>query len=436
MRARRAATIEASFRRALSTLDPHERVHAALAAAPARGLEARVIAIGKAAPAMAAGAIARWGKKVERCLVVAPRGVDTSELLVVAEAAGIGPRLTVLTAGHPLPDRGSVRAADACLAMASSSAADRRAVLVLISGGASALVCKPTEGVSLEAKRALTETMLRSGAPIQAMNVVRKHLSRIKGGGLARAAFPSPIHTLVVSDVLDGEVADIGSGPSVGDPSTVGDARRFVKQYASSHEGIDLTGTLALSDRRARAATAEILVSPDDLAEALAKELRHRVDAVRVLPRSQDDVEKLARDYVRLATSSRSARACAFVRVAEPAVPILGGGGRQPRAGKGGRSTHLAALVGRELAGTEATFAAIASDGVDGRSGTGGAIVDGRFAAVVAKTLGAGALDTAIARFATGPLHASVNTALPGRATGHNLADVHVLVVAPRAKRR
>jgi glycerate 2-kinase len=181
-----------------------------------------------------------------------------------------------------------------------------------------------------------------------------------------------------------------------------------------------------LAPRSGARVRARVVISPEDLARAMAALLREA--RVSVLPPSQAPVDALAAEYVALAGRTRTPRI--FVRAAEPAVSVTTTGGR------GGRSTHLAALVGKLLAerrvqgAKRILFAALASDGVDGRSGAGGAIIDGLFAERVAARLGDGALVRSLERFDTGALHRELGTAIATRATGHNLADVHVLLVA------
>ncbi len=375
-----------------------------------RGL-VRVIAIGKAAPAMARGALEALGPRAGRTLVV------TNE--------GHAPSPGVLVASHPLPDARSVRAGRAALALAASDAdADRSDLLVLVSGGASSLACVPADGVTLATKRDIASAMLRSGADVRRVNVVRRHLSSIKGGGLARAAWPDRTFTIVASDVLGGTASDVGSGPSLPDPSTVTEARRLLARYAPSHRDTRLVRTLSPADRRAGAVMrARVVASPEELASVCARRLRATGLEVHELRASTDSASDLAREI--LDHAARASRGIALVRAAEPGVLV------PARAGRGGRATHIAALVGRDLGrlGSRALFAAIATDGVDGRSGTSGAVVDRRFASHVASRLGDGALERAIADFDAGPVHAAARTALPERPTGHNLADLHVLVL-------
>ena len=405
--------LEQILQRALKQMDPSDRVAAALPARPPGGRRRRagasvsVIAIGKAAAAMAAGALRRWDEHIADVLVVTTDGTD-------ARAIARDDRVEVLRAAHPVPDRRSVEAAGRCLDRARACGEEGGLVLVLVSGGASALVCAPARGVRLRDKQAVTRAMLGSGASIQDINVVRKHLSLIKGGGLARAAGPTPVLTLVVSDVLGGTAFDVGSGPSVGDESTVARARQLLRRYAPRFARLPLASTgEARNVLRAR-----IVASPEELARTIARQLRERRLRVRVLEASREAAVDLASEYVQLARKLRPGSA--IVRAAEPSLEIPA---MRLRTGRGGRSTHLAALVGLDLP-RGVTFLAAATDGVDGSSATSGALVDATFRERASQ----GAIARALDRYDTGPLHRAVGTALPGRPSGHNLADVHILV--------
>jgi hydroxypyruvate reductase len=378
---------------AFAKTDPRVLVRDALRGKPR--LPVRVVAIGKAAPAMAAGALDAWRDRIEHILVVAPEGMDAS----------LVDRAEVVRGAHPIPDDASVRAAERCLEIV----VPRAQILVLVSGGASALVCAPAKGVALAAKRDVTRAMLASGATIQEINVVRKHLSRIKGGGLLRAAGENPVLTVVASDVIGGTASDVGSGPSVPDPSTVADARALLERYAPSFASLPLAKTLSTRTGRAL-----IVGSPEIFAGAVVAALRARGIDARAAKPSQERVEHLAKDYVALAHTLGPRTA--IVRAGEPSLAV------PPVAGKGGRCTHLAALVGRELPSGIA-FAAIATDGVDGTSGTSGAILDGPLPCLT----GADDADGAIARFDTGTLLTRLGAALPEGPAGTNYADLHVL---------
>lgn len=139
-------------------------------------------------------------------------------------------RIEVVEAGHPVPDEAGMKAAARTLELA-ETASTEDLVLVLLSGGGSANWVAPAEGISFAQKQAMNKSLLRSGAPIGEMNTVRKHLSRIKGGRLARAAAPAQVLTLAISDVPFDDPATIASGPTVPDTTTLADAREIVARY-------------------------------------------------------------------------------------------------------------------------------------------------------------------------------------------------------------
>ena len=137
----------------------------------------------------------------------------------------------VAEAGHPMPDAAGLAATERTLQLADSAGAEDH-VVVLLSGGASANWIAPAPGLTLADKQAVTRALLRSGAAIDEMNAVRKHLSRIKGGRLVQRAAPAPVVTLAISDVPGDDPAVIGSGPTVPDPTTLADARAVLQRYA------------------------------------------------------------------------------------------------------------------------------------------------------------------------------------------------------------
>ena len=139
-------------------------------------------------------------------------------------------RVRMIEAGHPVPDAAGLEAADRALALADDASANDL-VLVLMSGGASANWIAPADGISFQDKQAVTRALLRSGAAIGEINTVRKHLSRIKGGRLARHAQPAKLVTIAISDVPGDDPSAIGSGPTVPDPTTLADARAIVAKY-------------------------------------------------------------------------------------------------------------------------------------------------------------------------------------------------------------
>jgi hydroxypyruvate reductase len=184
-----------------------------------------VLAAGKAAGSMA---------EVTERVYLAERGIPRERLSGLAVARhGYGRPTSVIEmieAGHPVPDAAGLAAAERALTLAHDAAA-ADLVLVLMSGGASANWIAPAPGVSFADKQAVTRALLRSGAAIDEINCVRKHLSGIKGGRLARDAYPARVVTLAISDVPGDDPAVIGSGPTVPDPTTLQDARAIVAKY-------------------------------------------------------------------------------------------------------------------------------------------------------------------------------------------------------------
>ena len=178
-----------------------------------------VLAAGKAAGAMAEVAEQRYGDTPLEGIAVARHGYGRPLKCI-----------EMIEAGHPVPDEAGLRAASRVIELAKGATKDDL-VLVLMSGGASANWIAPADGVSFADKQAVTRALLRSGANIGEINCVRKHLSRIKGGRLARAAQPARIVTIAISDVPHDDPSAIGSGPTVPDPTTLADARAIVGLY-------------------------------------------------------------------------------------------------------------------------------------------------------------------------------------------------------------
>jgi glycerate 2-kinase len=223
-RAQLRAAARTILRAALDAADPHALVLRALRRRGHERLRARgriaLVAAGKAAVPMAQAAEEILGDRL-------------SEGLAVSTAAAGDPfeRTTLCTASHPLPDARGFAAAERVAALAQGLGRDDL-LLVLLSGGASALLPAPARGISLQDKARTTELLLRSGATIGELNAVRKHLSRLKGGGLLRLAQPARVLTLVLSDVVGDVLPAIGSGPTVPDPTTFGDALAALQRRA------------------------------------------------------------------------------------------------------------------------------------------------------------------------------------------------------------
>lgn len=188
------------------------------------GQRLTIIAAGKAAAAMAQVAEAQYADMPDKRF---------SGMVVTRHGSALPlRRLPLIEAGHPVPDDGSIRAAREALRLAEASDRDTL-VLVLLSGGGSALMMAPVDGVTVPAKQALTRQLLRCGARINEINTVRKHISRIKGGKLALAVANrgARLVTLAISDVPGDDPASIASGPTVPDPTTLADAREILARY-------------------------------------------------------------------------------------------------------------------------------------------------------------------------------------------------------------
>ena len=219
----RRPLLRAIFDAAVAAAHPDSRASAHLRAAP----KGRVIclAAGKAAAAMAVAAERHYLDEL---------GLDPSRLSGIATTRhGHGVptrRIKVVEAGHPVPDEAGLKGAEDSLRLAEDAGADDL-LLVLLSGGGSANWIAPADGVSFAQKQQVTRALLRSGAPIGEVNTVRKHLSRIKGGRLARAGQRAEIVTLAISDVPHDDPSAIASGPTVPDPTTLADARAIVAKY-------------------------------------------------------------------------------------------------------------------------------------------------------------------------------------------------------------
>ncbi len=401
-------------------------VERALGRAPLEGPVA-MLAVGKAAGAMAEGALRTLGARVRRGHLTAPRG-----------HAGAPARCVVHEASHPLPDAGSERAARDALAFARELRADET-LLVLLSGGASALWSLPAAGLALADKRETTECLLRSPAEISQLNAVRKHLSAIKGGWLAAALAGVPSLTLALSDVRGDPPDVIGSGPMSPDRSRYADAlaaldalavRDAIPPAARQH--------LEAGQRGGRPETPK----PGDpaferAAFLVVASLRVALDAAERAAREQDvrvhaagdvlygEVGSLVEPLIARCDRARALGARLLVAGGEPTVRVRG-------AGRGGRAQQLALgfSLALEREGRREWTALFAStDGSDGPTDAAGAFADATLPAR-ARALRldpAGALERNDAHTlltATGDLHRT-------GPTGTNVNDLALVALDP-----
>jgi glycerate-2-kinase len=383
----------AIFRDALAALDPRRLARAAAAAEVPRGRRVRLVAVGKAAPAMAAG--------------IADAVPLEDALVVTKDGHGDG-----MHAGHPVPDERSLAAGRALLERA--RAADD-VLVVALSGGASALAVAPAWGLTLDEKVAATRAVAAAGADIRALNAVRKHLSELKGGRLALATRAS-IVALVLSDVIGDDLATIGSGLVAPDPTTFADALAACARVtlpprvrAALEAGV--RGELPETPKRLVNVRARVLAGPDDLVAAAAAAARARGHDVETRTGIAGRVDEVA--------ALLAARRRPFVGGGEPTVAL------PAHPGRGGRAQHVALAAATALGG-DAVVLAVGSDGTDGPTGDAGGLVD---AGTVARAAAAGvSVPDALARFDAGTALAAAGDLVTTGPTGTNLCDLFVVL--------
>jgi len=298
-------------------------------------------------------------------------------------------RIRLREAAHPVPDTAGLQATAEILRITRNLACDDL-VLCLLSGGASALLVQPVAGVTLADLQHTTELLLRSGANIREINTLRKHLSQVKGGNLARHLAPARIISLILSDVVGSPLDVIASGPTVPDPTTFAEAMEILQQYGLTHQvprpvhahlTRGLHGTVPetpkpgdpLFDR-----TRSIVVASNEAAAQAAQE-QAQSEGFNVLLLSTF-VEGEARDVAKvLAAMAREIRHSGQP-IPPPACLIAGGETTVTVRGKGtgGRNQELALAAAIEIAGMEGVYiAALATDGTDGPTDAAGALATG-----------------------------------------------------------
>lgn len=328
-----------------------------------------LLAAGKAAGSMTALAEAHYldtGLAPERLIgqAVARHGYETATRHV-----------PMLAAGHPVPDENSIRSAERALELA-RSAGENDLVLVLLSGGGSANWVAPAGTLALAEKQAVNKALLRSGAPIGEMNIVRKRLSRIKGGRLALAAAPARLLTLAISDVPGDDPAAIASGPTVADPSTMAQARAIVARYgldlpAAAQELLadDANETPKPGDPAFARSEYRIIARPKDaIAAAVAAARAAGYEPVDLGPDCEGEAREVAAKHAELALRLKAqGRRAAIISGGELTVTLRG-------KGRGGPNQEYALALAVALAG-EPGIVALSGD-TDGTDGGGGEATD------------------------------------------------------------
>jgi glycerate 2-kinase len=341
--------------------------------------------------------------------------------------------ITMVEAGHPIPDMAGLKATDQALALADRATEDDL-VVVLLSGGASANWIAPAAGISFEDKQVVTRALLHSGANIGEINTVRKHLSRIKGGRLTKHAYPAEIITIAISDVPGDDPAVIGSGPTVPDPSTLADARAIIAKYKLAVPEPVTRVLKEPNNETAKPGDYEFVTSSFALAARPADALRAAEANVRAAGYDclilGDRIEGEARDVAQ--THGALARR---LRHEGKQIVILSGGELTVTIrgkGQGGPNQEYALGLAIALAGMPGVTALAAdTDGTDGGGGLAtdpaGAIIDGQTVAH-AKTLG---LDPAVflANNDSTTFFAELGDLLKPGPTYTNVNDFRVIVI-------
>ncbi|MFT5182419.1 MAG: glycerate 2-kinase [Alphaproteobacteria bacterium] len=319
-----------------------------------------VVGAGKAAAAMARALERHWQGPLEGLVITRYGHAMPCEQIEIVEA------------GHPVPDAPGRNAAQRILDLVSDLTEDDL-VIALISGGGSSLLTLPAPGLTLADKQAVNAALLQSGAPIDAMNCVRKHLSAIKGGRLARAAAPARLEALIISDVPGDDPAIIASGPTVPDPTTFADARAVIESYAITLPAAVQAHLATGADESPKpgdpcfANVGLHLIATPSMALAAAADIAQ--DAGYAVDLLGDAIEGEAR-----AVAAEHARRA---RNAAPGTIILSGGELTVTLtgnGRGGPNTEYALALSLALDGAAGIHAmACDTDGIDGSEDNAGA---------------------------------------------------------------
>ncbi|WP_068830702.1 glycerate kinase type-2 family protein [Pseudomonas sp. BMS12] len=327
-----------------------------------------VIGAGKAAAAMAAVIEREWQGEVSGLVVTRyEHGAECS-------------RIEVVEAAHPVPDDAGERVARRVLELVSNLSEDDR-VIFLLSGGGSSLLALPAEGISLADKQAINKALLKSGATIGEMNCVRKHLSAIKGGRLAKACWPASVYTYAISDVPGDEATVIASGPTVGDPTTSVEALAILARYS-----IDIPANVRawLQDPRSETVKPgdpclarshfQLIATPQQSLDAAAKRAREAGFTPLILGDLEGESREVAKVHAGIAR-----QVVLHGQPIQPPCVILSGGETTVTVrgnGRGGRNAEFLLSLTNNLRGLPGVYALAGdTDGIDGSEDNAGAIM-------------------------------------------------------------
>ena len=410
--------LRSAFQAAIDQADPEAAVVRHMTRLP-RNVKGRVIVIaaGKAAPAMLRGAMAHLGQDIEAICVTHKENHDRIE------------NIPFFNSGHPIPDDVGLKATQKISEILATTTPDDQ-VIALISGGASALLPAPAEGISLADKQALNAALLASGLDIVEMNTIRQQVSTLKGGGLLRQAAPAPVSAYILSDVVGDDLRAIASGPTVAPLGTKTSARERLKQVGAwdtlsasitAHlQGPDVNGDLPN-------ATNTLVGSNRQSVEAAAAHLRSDFDVIAIDEPLVGDVGTAAETIIAALDDQLPVSGpTAIVWGGETTVQLQGDG-------RGGRNQEMALLVAQHLNARNPSqavhFLSGGTDGRDGPTDAAGAIVDaGTWARIIDAGLDPAALLANNDSYAA--LQSSDDLLITG-ATGTNVADIQILMIQP-----
>jgi hydroxypyruvate reductase len=410
--------LRSAFQAAIDQADPKAAVarHMTALSHNANG-RVIVIAAGKAAPAMLRGAMAQLGQNIEAICVTHKENQDRIE------------NIPFFNSGHPIPDDVGLQATQMITEILARTTADDH-VIALISGGASALLPAPAQGISLADKQALNAALLASGLDIVEMNMIRQQVSTLKGGGLLRQAAPAHVSAYILSDVVGDDLRAIASGPTVAPLGTKTSAREHLQQVGAwdtlpasitvHMQGPDVNDDLPK-------ATNTLVGSNRQSVEAAAAHLRPDFNVIAIDDPLVGDVDTAAQTIITALDNQLPVSApTAIVWGGETTVQLQGDG-------RGGRNQEMALLVAQHLNDCNPTqgihFLSGGTDGRDGPTDAAGAIVDaGTWARITDAGLDPAALLANNNSYAA--LQASGDLLITG-ATGTNVADIQILMIQP-----
>ncbi|MBI3248061.1 MAG: DUF4147 domain-containing protein [Deltaproteobacteria bacterium] len=392
-----------------------------------------VLGAGKGAGFLAQGLEAVLGDHIAGGVVVLPRGQN-----VQLE------RIDLVHGEHPLPGPGSLAGAERMQSVLTQKS-EHDLVCFCLTGGASSLLVSPAPGISLADKLATNRLLIECGADIHAINTVRKHLSTIKGGGLARWAFPSPLVSFVLSDVIGDDLSTIGSGPTVPDPTTFAEAWNVIEQFALIDR---LPASVREHLRRGTAGQSEETPKPGDpifshvsniLIGSNRLALEAAATAARALGYSPFIVEEPLSGDTTTAAATFAAHLHTALAKGDDPVCVLAGGETTVHVtgtGKGGRNQEFALVVAQALRSEPGksrklhwTLLSAGTDGIDGPTDAAGAFVDGN----TLRRADTAGLDShaALQNNDSYPFFAALDDLFRPGQTGTNVMDIKIALLWP-----